>query len=33
MTPARYLVPGDIVALGIAGPGEQRQVFVADSAE
>ena len=30
MKPSRYLVPGDVVELGIDGLGEQRQVFVAD---
>lgn len=30
MNPQRYLKPGDVVALGIEGLGEQRQTFVAD---
>jgi 2-keto-4-pentenoate hydratase/2-oxohepta-3-ene-1,7-dioic acid hydratase in catechol pathway len=33
MKPPRYLSPGDVVELGIAGLGQQRQVAVADSAE
>jgi 2-keto-4-pentenoate hydratase/2-oxohepta-3-ene-1,7-dioic acid hydratase in catechol pathway len=32
MKPPRYLSPGDVVELGIAGLGQQRQVAVADSA-
>ena len=31
MKPPRYLKPGDVVELGIAGLGTQRQVFVADA--
>jgi 2-keto-4-pentenoate hydratase/2-oxohepta-3-ene-1,7-dioic acid hydratase in catechol pathway len=31
MKPPRYLKPGDVVVLGIAGLGTQRQVFVAEA--
>ena len=30
--PPRYLVPGDVVELGVAGLGQARQVAVADPA-